>query len=103
MAEIDANRGGGDGGAVLLREAHDRGGGAGAFFFLMMRGPPRSTLFPYTTLFRSRAGPRRCGPGGARGPRADAAGEPDRLADRKSTRLNCSHVEISYAVFCSKK
>src|SRR6266496_4934853 len=64
------------------------------FFFLMIRRPPRSTLFPYTTLFRS---PRRpCGPRGPRGlhgPRGD----------RKSTRLNSSHVEISYAVFCLKK
>src|SRR5690349_22603228 len=67
------------------------------FFFLMIRRPPRSTLFPYTTLFRSiQAGrepwryscarlPPLCGP------------------DRKSTRLNSSHVEISYAVFCLKK
>src|SRR5690349_21911056 len=76
------------------------------FFFLMIRRPPRSTLFPYTTLFRS--------------------DHPERLAvklhparlivaqdfhgqfkragvDRKSTRLNSSHVEISYAVFCLKK
>src|SRR5690349_24175804 len=66
----------------------------------MIRRPPRSTLFPYTTLFRSapcealraatRAGHRvlRCRSG---------------RADRKSTRLNSSHVEISYAVFCLKK
>src|SRR6266511_4662411 len=64
------------------------------FFFLMIRRPPRSTLFPYTTLFRSRpAAPRwwfdRC--------RAPAR------RDRKSTRLNSSHVKISYAVFCLKK
>src|SRR6266496_6231233 len=66
------------------------------FFFLMIRRPPRSTLFPYTTLFRSRRG---------RG-RADLPrrGGPDRPGrDRKSTRLNSSHVEISYAVFCLKK
>src|SRR5215208_7412198 len=67
------------------------------FFFLMIRRPPRSTLFPYTTLFRSRSSsPRRPGPGcnGCRRRR-------DR--DRKSTRLNSSHVAISYAVFCLKK
>src|SRR6267378_1266837 len=67
-------------------------------FFLMIRRPPRSTLFPYTTLFRSRSAGadyagrdrQRCGQG--------------RLQlDRKSTRLNSSHVEISYAVFCLKK
>src|SRR6202045_5224409 len=71
-----------------------------AFFFLMIRRPPRSTLFPYTTLFRS-----------------DLWNDPtDRsvhrgltytrgrcLLDRKSTRLNSSHVKISYAVFCFKK
>src|SRR5947208_12799567 len=66
----------------------------------MIRRPPRSTLFPYTTLFRSRA--RR----GA-GPRmADAraeARERQRAQDRKSTRLNSSHQIISYAVFCLKK
>src|SRR6266702_7990917 len=74
------------------------------FFFLMIRRPPRSTLFPYTTLFRSR---RRA---------VQAEGYPAAVAlaggpvghrpgqrDRKSTRLNSSHVAISYAVFCSKK
>src|SRR3989442_11291727 len=72
------------------------------FFFLMIRRPPRSTLFPYTTLFRSyqnataasvRQAVARCL-------------TPDRrvtLRDRKSTRLNSSHVRISYAVFCLKK
>src|SRR5258708_9422363 len=74
------------------------------FFFLMIRRPPRSTLFPYTTLFRSR--PRRTAPGavpgGSRpGSRAPGGGGP-RL-DRKSTRLNSSHQIISYAVFCLKK
>src|SRR5690349_23944056 len=95
----------------------------------MLRRPPRSTLFPYTTLFRSRSrggsgvhrvaplgggrrGTRRSGedrvlrgarivrlvPAALRGPRAVGAVE-----DRKSTRLNSSHVEISYAVFCLKK
>src|SRR5690349_22654727 len=71
------------------------------FFFLMIRRPPRSTLFPYTTLFRSLsdgissvAG--RC----AHARRAPLGGA---WVDRKSTRLNSSHVEISYAVFCLKK
>src|SRR2546430_11444873 len=88
------------------------------FFFLMIRRPPRSTLFPYTTLFRSprsddglvhghgffgefrerlrhRDGPRYDATGGER------TGQHDR--DRKSTRLNSSHSQISYAVFCLKK
>src|SRR5215204_6609301 len=67
------------------------------FFFLMIRRPPRSTLFPYTTLFRS--GPRR------RRLRHRRAGTRDRRPgpDRKSTRLNSSHTVISYAVFCLKK
>src|SRR5438034_4704474 len=77
------------------------------FCSLMLRRPPRSTLFPYTTLFRSKGG--------------EEAGEPLRtavealgamglgdfvavdLTDRKSTRLNSSHTVISYAVFCLKK
>src|SRR6266513_5422373 len=66
------------------------------FFFLMIRRPPRSTLFPYTTLFRSAAGDHRSH---ARPRRRGHAGP----ADRKSTRLNSSHVSISYAVFCLKK
>src|SRR3712207_8873268 len=91
-------------------------------FFLMMRRPPRSTLFPYTTLFRSRGVHRRGGVArlddlvfavaiGAQRRLRDAPGE--RLGeyagailldqDRKSTRLNSSHVNISYAVFCLKK
>src|SRR2546430_16683930 len=71
------------------------------FFFLMIRRPPRSTLFPYTTLFRSdvsgagRLFRSAAPPTGAREPRA--------LPDRKSTRLNSSHSQISYAVFCLKK
>src|SRR3712207_8478414 len=96
----------------------------------MIRRPPRSTLFPYTTLFRSavaqgdRVAPRRRGAGGplprARPARGHgevgegkwAAGDPARRArrdgacigeDRKSTRLNSSHANISYAVFCLKK
>src|SRR5690349_24065316 len=76
----------------------------------IIRRPPRTTLFPYTTLFRSRfPGRRALGrpvPGG-RLPRCLLRRSPARpLAgrrDRKSTRLNSSHVEISYAVFCLKK
>src|SRR5215510_12159687 len=73
------------------------------FFFLMIRRPPRSTLFPYTTLFRSR-GPSRCPSSGRCGPSppSPASTRPD-SKDRKSTRLNSSHVAISYAVFCLKK
>src|SRR2546426_10570865 len=72
------------------------------FFFLMIRRPPRSTLFPYTTLFRSYSG------GTARPvvwsmrPTLLRAAELE-LVDRKSTRLNSSHLVISYAVFCLKK
>src|SRR5438128_7949964 len=78
----------------------------------MIRRPPRSTLFPYTTLFRSVGkdhgrGARRGGliDGVAGEGRAHLAG-PERLVDagdRKSTRLNSSHGSISYAVFCLKK
>src|SRR2546430_6719339 len=82
------------------------------FFFLMIRRPPRSTLFPYTTLFRSSAWPRyntfpstgRASPANRRSsvllPHPDG---PTRATDRKSTRLNSSHSQISYAVFCLKK
>src|SRR5438105_6893385 len=79
---------------------------SGILFFLMIRRPPRSTLFPYTTLFRSPPG-RGLREGGrrsarrrtrARGPRSGT-----RDTDRKSTRLNSSHEWISYAVFCLKK
>src|SRR2546422_3751036 len=71
------------------------------FFFLMIRRPPRSTLFPYTTLFRSPA--RRAPARGrtARRPRRTPRRSP--CGDRKSTRLNSSHGYISYAVFCLKK
>src|SRR3712207_7753116 len=98
----------------------------------MIRRPPRSTLFPYTTLFRSQEAPGRPsgvpalpaahaapeGHGGRPGVRGGGAeGEvlgdarralrqpavPDRRRDRKSTRLNSSHANISYAVFCLKK
>src|SRR3712207_8240817 len=94
------------------------------FFFLMIRRPPRSTLFPYTTLFRSGKGVV-AGAGGDEGragadlrkvvrahpelallrsERVHRAGIGDRGAeDRKSTRLNSSHANISYAVFCLKK
>src|SRR5258708_39173556 len=72
------------------------------FFFLMIRRPPRSTLFPYTTLFRSRlvvgVGGRL--DGGNVGSSLRRVVEP---GDRKSTRLNSSHQIISYAVFCLKK
>src|SRR2546430_2416899 len=99
------------------------------FFFLMIRRPPRSTLFPYTTLFRSsprtgRASPRRarrrwpnagrrCTASRRLVPRRSSTGRssPTRRplrrrsasGDRKSTRLNSSHSQISYAVFCLKK
>src|SRR5689334_23930180 len=76
------------------------------FFFLMIRRPPRSTLFPYTTLFRSprRDGRPRTPPTPATCRRAGATRAcPDRRGDRKSTRLNSSHSSISYAVFCLKK
>src|SRR5204862_7643913 len=106
------------------------------FFFSMLRPPPTSTLFPYTTLFRSRTdglfdptilpallaagytrsfdeiGQREIGAasGEAQSPSSWRSGrwrdvllDPARRTDRKSTRLNSSHVEISYAVFCLKK
>src|SRR3712207_8637501 len=97
------------------------------FFFLMIRRPPRSTLFPYTTLFRSRRDLRR-GPAGRPDDRPDDDGLRQQrprcrqefgvsarvlhlrslspspsTEDRKSTRLNSSHANISYAVFCLKK
>src|SRR5215467_15867852 len=70
------------------------------FFFLMIRRPPRSTLFPYTTLFRSRGPPRARQPVLGRRHRCRPR-PPSR--DRKSTRLNSSLLVISYAVFCLKK
>src|SRR5439155_24633875 len=95
------------------------------YFFSMIRRPPRSTLFPYTTLFRSGRRRPAKGPAGRAGrpprrvhrrPRHDPPVPPGRLPrrfrgrrpgarpeDRKSTRLNSSHVAISYAVFCLKK
>src|SRR2546427_3082906 len=71
------------------------------FFFLMIRRPPRSTLFPYTTLFRSPASPN-C-PHGRPGSFRSGSGRARTSSDRKSTRLNSSHSQISYAVFCLKK
>src|SRR5438874_6213775 len=75
------------------------------FFFLMIRRPPRSTLFPYTTLFRSsarrRSPPARCL--SSRPWEGRERSDWKTRSDRKSTRLNSSHVEISYAVFCLKK
>src|SRR3712207_6918545 len=102
------------------------------FFFLMIRRPPRSTLFPYTTLFRSARRPATCRAPPRRWPTASPSrsptcsppprqrNEPVQIApllaipvaaalfgagcgDRKSTRLNSSHANISYAVFCLKK
>src|SRR2546430_3077391 len=71
------------------------------FFFLMIRRPPRSTLFPYTTLFRS-AGIEQL-LGGVDVAVEVGRGEVRADQDRKSTRLNSSHSQISYAVFCLKK
>src|SRR3712207_9058649 len=83
------------------------------FFFLMIRRPPRSTLFPYTTLFRSAVLTDRLATlveqGILRRVPYQAEGERQRheyrltTKDRKSTRLNSSHANISYAVFCLKK
>src|SRR3712207_9270574 len=92
------------------------------FFFLMIRRPPRSTLFPYTTLFRSALCAAAAGPGEVRWDTNGAGlcklldtnfaevrnsgsseNSSTRQLDRKSTRLNSSHANISYAVFCLKK
>src|SRR2546430_6836327 len=80
------------------------------FFFLMIRRPPRSTLFPYTTLFRSTPEIFRYGflplinTGITdRSVSAGVRGSTNGWEDRKSTRLNSSHSQISYAVFCLKK
>src|SRR2546430_16748145 len=73
------------------------------FFFLMIRRPPRSTLFPYTTLFRSmRPMLERLHTLNGRFPERHLA-DGGFCRDRKSTRLNSSHSQISYAVFCLKK
>src|SRR5438874_9423117 len=83
-----------------------------SFFFLMIRRPPISTLFPYTTLFRSLMNSHGDGFDQRQMVENNAIPQcfldlalfPSRSAvDRKSTRLNSSHVEISYAVFCLKK
>src|SRR5947199_7630699 len=72
------------------------------FFFLMIRRPPRSTLFPYTTLFRSQHQASHLGR--AADFLVDAGhAQHEESRDRKSTRLNSSHLGISYAVFCLKK
>src|SRR5438034_5146899 len=81
------------------------------FFFLMLRRPPRSTLFPYTTLFRSElareseqaAQDQRLAGHVHAGQVLPRVGLGISLRDRKSTRLNSSHTVISYAVFCLKK
>src|SRR5207253_8274878 len=69
----------------------------------MIRPPPRSTLFPYTTLFRSCSAHVVTHPFPPIGRRPKARCAPSAARDRKSTRLNSSHVAISYAVFCLKK
>src|SRR3712207_8959448 len=78
----------------------------------MIRRPPRSTLFPYTTLFRSGAHLEvahepldefALGPPAAQAPSGERPQDGERTRDRKSTRLNSSHANISYAVFCLKK
>src|SRR2546427_13309536 len=83
------------------------------FFFLMIRRPPRSTLFPYTTLFRSvrdrgsearpLASIRDGFPAAPKAYRRKREASNLKSGDRKSTRLNSSHSQISYAVFCLKK
>src|SRR5438132_9116559 len=72
------------------------------FFFLIIRRPPRSTLFPYTTLFRSHCDAHRPEQVGG-GDEATPLSPLHDRRDRKSTRLNSSHTVISYAVFCLKK
>src|SRR3712207_9566971 len=77
-------------------------------FFLMIRRPPRSTLFPYTTLFRSTiSAPSEASDSSCQTmtklPSVNEATLGPSLQDRKSTRLNSSHANISYAVFCLKK
>src|SRR5258707_4937378 len=72
-----------------------------SFFFLMIRRPPRSTLFPYTTLFRSSYHLIRIA--NEQNKTSEGAAMSYIMLDRKSTRLNSSHANISYAVFCLKK
>src|SRR6266496_4747321 len=85
---------------IIIARSHSR---FFFFFFLMIRRPPRSTLFPYTTLFRSPAALCPHPDHQARDGNRSGAPAGHRREDRKSTRLNSSHVEISYAVFCLKK
>src|SRR5207249_12158457 len=73
------------------------------FFFSMIRPPPRSTLFPYTTLFRSPRPAPSSTPSWPSKARWAIRPRSPHPGDRKSTRLNSSHVSISYAVFCLKK
>src|SRR5947199_8081945 len=73
------------------------------FFFLIIPRPPRSTLFPYTTLFRSRQQELLANADSEVGVLERALAEKRSTLDRKSTRLNSSHLGISYAVFCLKK
>src|SRR5690606_41247901 len=102
--------------ALFLPSAHAARSRVLSLFFLVLRRPPRSTLFPYTTLFRSSitstrhsAVARLCHigsylyPGTTGHKKAGRARLRDCSIDRKSTRLNSSHVKISYAVFCLKK
>src|SRR5690348_17673197 len=86
------------------KRRYSRGQVMHLFFFLLIRRPPRSTLFPYTTLFRSMGGiadhrVRLFRVAGERHAKRDDSVD----RDRKSTRLNSSHPSISYAVFCLKK
>src|SRR5258708_25509141 len=79
-----------------------------SFFFLMIRRPPRSTLFPYTTLFRSRGTSNPTALNAVKALKEKISSNKNDsnllwLQDRKSTRLNSSHQIISYAVFCLKK
>src|SRR2546422_9827977 len=93
--------------AIVLRIFNAYNSRTISFFFLMIRRPPRSTLFPYTTLFRSEI----TGPAGRDAAASKACWHARdtrektglNSTDRKSTRLNSSHGYISYAVFCLKK
>src|SRR5699024_12850046 len=83
--------------AVLPPPLHPR------LFFSMHRRPPRSTLFPYTTLFRSISSSSTSHVVAITLQPSEPSRDPSKVRDRKSTRLNSSHVSISYAVFCLKK
>src|SRR5256885_8038599 len=93
-----------------MRELYTLSGGLNLcllFFFLMIRRPPRSTLFPYTTLFRSAFHAsflhQRSRSSQKKTVQSSTSAAPPPSGDRKSTRLNSSHLVISYAVFCLKK